>query len=46
LFWSKGKIEGDAEVALRLHAAGLSAQEISNFAGFTPAELQKLLSRH
>ena len=27
------------------HAAGLSDQEIIDFTGFTPAELQKLFSR-
>jgi len=41
----KGKIEGKAEVALRMHAAGLSDQEIIDFTGFTSAELQKLFSR-
>ena len=41
----EGKIEGKAEVALRMHAAGLSDQEISDFTGFTIAELQKLFSR-
>jgi len=41
----EGKIEGKAEVALKMHAAGLSIEEISDLTGFTPAELQKLLSR-
>ena len=41
----EGKIEGKAEVAQKMHAAGLSIEEISDLTGFTPAELQKLFSR-
>ena len=41
----KGKIEGKIEVALKMRAAGRSVEEISDFTGFTPVELQKLFSQ-
>ncbi len=41
----EGKVEGKIEVALKMHAAGRSIEEISDFTGLTPAELQKLFSR-
>jgi predicted transposase/invertase (TIGR01784 family) len=40
----KGKIAGKIEVAIKMHAAGRSVEEISDFTGFTSAELQKLFS--